>query len=325
MLHNANYCVGLSPAGTINRWGSLPAGGPAGVEVPLIGPVRVPVGDQHHLTELVHQVSKGASGTILRLYLKRPGDSNSFVQVDETPLEDYGTRNIQWGTAIRFLESEQWKITAQQPTPGSLSVKVSGQAKKYDYRNTPPVSVQDAIYLAGDDFTLNAFLGAVRPNYGEDILAAHPGYSPSWFNGGISGMTVVNYFASQLAIDMAGPMQSFKYVGLCFGLADLLASNTPQQILNSYQNVLLKLISSGYIPVVATIPYYASLASQAAALNNDLASYSTRFGTPQGPDLYTWFSLNPSGVGAGTPVVPTAQGSVDTQRLWAQAMDFLYS
>ncbi len=319
-------CVGLSPAGSINRWGSLPSGSPAGVEVPLIGPVRVPAGDEHHITDFVAQVQKGSGGTLLKLYRKAASNSASFVQVDETPIDDYGTRNIQLGSAIRFLETEQWKVTVKQTTPGRVTLKIGGQTKRYDVRTTPAVlPLLDQIYLAGDDFTLQAFAGSVRPNYGEDILAAHPGYSPSWRNGGIAGMTAVTYLASQLAADMVGAMVGFKYIGLCFGLADIVAGNTPTDTIMAILNIVRRLMRAGYTPVVATMPYYSTYASQIAALNNDLRQYATQFTIPAGPDLEAWFLANPSGVGAGTPIIPTAQGAIDTVRLWAQAMDSIYT
>lgn len=324
-------CVDLSPAGTINRWCSINSP-PANVEVPLMGPFTVPTGDSHHLTELIAQVGKGASdavgttGTIIRAYYKLSGASQSFVQVDEIAVPEYGVRNIQWGTAMRFKEGESWKFTIQQSIPTRLALKVSGQSKKYDLRNTPAVlPLLDQLYVVGDDFTLAAFNGAVRPNYGECIVAAHPGYAPSWFNGGIAGMTAVTYWASQSAVDLLGPMRGFKYIGLSLGLNDLVNGNTPTAILLAYINIVKRLISRDFTPIVATLPYYAPLADRIFSLNKDLLQYASQFNIPAGPDLYSWFSLNPSGVASGTPVVPTAQGKVDTIRLWAQTMDSLYT
>lgn len=321
-----SFCVDLSPAGTINRWGFLSSGTPAGVEIPLIGPVTVPQGDQHHLTEMVSQVAKGSDGTLFRVYKKITGATSRFTQVDETPHPDYGTKNIQLGTAIRFLEGESWKVTVRQSIPGRLSLKVSGQARKYDVKNTPAhLSLLDQLFIAGDDFTKAAFDGAVRPNYGECILGAHPGYTPSWRDGSVAGMTIVNYFSTQSAIDLNGQMAGFKYVGLCLGMNDLIAGTSPSIIMLNYLKTVKRLISRGYTPIVTPLPYYAPLLASIQSLNNDLLQYSSQFNIPVGPDLYTWFASNPADVAVGTPVVPAVQGKLDTVRLWAQALDYLYT
>jgi hypothetical protein len=319
-------CVGLSPAGTINRWATLTAGTPAGVEIPVIGPVVVPAGDQHHLTDFVSQVAKGADGTLFRVYKKLAGDSLSFTQVDETTHPDYGTKNVQWGTAMRFLEGESWKVTAQQSTPGRLSLKVNGQAKKFDVINGKPASgLLDQLFIAGEDFHLAAFDGAVRPNYGECVLAAHPTYTPSWRNGAIAGMKAAPYRAGRLAQDMVGPMLGYKFVGLTFGLSDIIAGTSQGAFCHEMYWMLTTLVAAGFTPVVPTLPYIAQYATQIASFNNDLRNYSAQFSIPQGPDLYNWFVANPSGVTGSNPVIPTSQGAIDTVRLWAQAMDYLYT
>lgn len=319
-------CVGLSPAGTINRWATLSAGTPAGVEMPVVGPITVPDGDEHHLTDFVSQVAKGADGTIFRLYKKRAGASLSFTQVDETCHPDYGTKNLQFGTAFRFLPGESWKLTAQQSSPGRLSIKVNGQAKKFDSRNSPPAAgLLDQMYIAGDDFALAAFGGAVRPNYGECIVAAHPNYTPSWRNGAIAGMTAETYLNTYLTAAIAGAMVGYKYVALCFGLAEAVAGSSPTRFVRAMNMMIKALVAAGYTPIVPSLPYVAQYLTQVVTLNYDLLSYAAQYGIPQGPDLYNWFALNQSGVVAGPPVVPSSQGAIDTVRLWAQAMDYLYT
>lgn len=126
-------CVGLAnPGGTISRFGVSAAG--SLTEVDLIGPVTVPANDEHHLTDLHVGVAKGAAGTRFGLHY-RTSSAASWVQLDETPIGDYGSHVVTWGTSHKIKAGEDWKVTLIQTTVARASARMAGQAKISDSRS----------------------------------------------------------------------------------------------------------------------------------------------------------------------------------------------
>lgn len=131
----------VNPVGTIQKFGTLPAG--ALVETLIVGPIQVtpnPSGqalvgppEEHHLTDFKCAVAKGAAGTIFRLY--RSSDGVTYVQIDAIEIGDYGTYTSTYGTSVKIKAGEYWKVTLQQSTVARASIKVGGQARNADVRD----------------------------------------------------------------------------------------------------------------------------------------------------------------------------------------------
>lgn len=125
--------VGLqNPVGTINRSGRSSGG--ATSETELISAVSVPSGDEHHLTDFVYGVAKGAAGTIFRIYA-RASSSDSWTQVGDIECGDYGTYTRSFGTSLKIPAGHQWRVTVQQSTAARCSIGVNGVAKVTDVRD----------------------------------------------------------------------------------------------------------------------------------------------------------------------------------------------
>jgi hypothetical protein len=124
--------VGLSPMGTINRFGILPSG--ATVETVIVGPITVPSQDEHHLTDFHVGVAKGSVLTLFRIYYQ-PVGAAGFTEVDEIPIGDYGSNVLTLSTSIRVKAGEAWKVTVSQGTPGRVTLRVGGQTKIQDSRD----------------------------------------------------------------------------------------------------------------------------------------------------------------------------------------------
>lgn len=126
-------CIGLQdPGGTISKSGRSSTG--SLTEIDLIAAVTVPSGDVHHLTDFKFAVAKGAAGTIFRLY-GRETSGDSWVQIDDFEIGDYGIFSETKGTSHKFAAGEQWKLTVQQSTIARCAAQVGGQAKGANVRD----------------------------------------------------------------------------------------------------------------------------------------------------------------------------------------------
>lgn len=126
-------CVGLQdPSGTISKSGRSTTG--SLTEIDLIAAVTVPADDAHHLTDFQFSVAKGAAGTIFRLY-GRAASTDSWTQVNDFEVGDYGIFNATAGMSHKFKAGEQWKVTVLQTTIARCAARVGGIAKGADVRD----------------------------------------------------------------------------------------------------------------------------------------------------------------------------------------------
>lgn len=121
-----------NPTGTINRSGRSAAG--SLTEIELISAVSVPSGDQHHITDLVFDVARGAAGTIFRLYA-RAASTDSWTQIGEIECGDYGAYTRTYGVSKKIPGGHQWRLTLQQTTIARAGAEVHGVAALADVRD----------------------------------------------------------------------------------------------------------------------------------------------------------------------------------------------
>lgn len=128
-----SICVGLQdPAGTISKSGRSSTG--SLTEATLISAVTVPTGDVHHLLDFKFAVQKGAAGTLFRLY-GRAASTDSWVQVDDFEVGDYGIFSETKGVSHKFKAGAQWYMTVIQTTIARVACRVGGLAKGVDVRD----------------------------------------------------------------------------------------------------------------------------------------------------------------------------------------------
>lgn len=126
-------CVALeNPAGTISKSGRSSTG--SLTEVDLISAVSVPTGDRHDLTDFKFAVQKGAAGTLFKLY-GRASSSDSWTQVDDFEIGDYGIFSETKGISHKFVGGSQWKMTVIQTTIARVACRVGGISKITDVKD----------------------------------------------------------------------------------------------------------------------------------------------------------------------------------------------
>jgi lysophospholipase L1-like esterase len=189
-----------------------------------------------------------------------------------------------------------------------------------DVHSLSPDSV-DTIFFMGDSITAVSFdrLPARQPSYAEVVHGAHPAFFPAMIDGGIAGEVSsdgLSHINSWLALN-----PDFKFWALGYGTNDARRNVNPETFRANMQTLIDRVKAAGRVPIIARIPYspvpeYATIPTYNQVINELVTANNL----VPGPDLYAWFSSNPSELGPDG-IHPTNDGAVSINRLWAQALN----
>ncbi len=177
----------------------------------------------------------------------------------------------------------------------------------------------DAWLFLGDSIGAGVFDRADdhRPSFADDVAAAHPGYTPLMINAGLPRLR------SWEAIDHVDRILSLnpdaRVVAVTIGSND---GDLPR-LRAALQGIVGKIRAAGKLPILSRIPFQTKYGQDYVAVKNEVVDEVVRAeGLLPGPDLYAWFKRYPERLADG--LHPDGQGSVDMQRLWAEAAAPLY-
>jgi lysophospholipase L1-like esterase len=156
-----------------------------------------------------------------------------------------------------------------------------------------------------------------RPSFADDVARRHPGHAPVMINAGLPRLR------SWEAIDQVDRVLSLnpdaRVVAVTLGSND---GDLPR-LREALRGIVAKIRAAGKLPVLARIPFQTKYGQDYVAVKNEVVDEVVReAGLLPGPDLYGWFKRFPGRLHDG--LHPDGQGSVDMQRLWAEAVEPLY-
>jgi lysophospholipase L1-like esterase len=185
--------------------------------------------------------------------------------------------------------------------------------------------VRDAWFFMGDSITAFAF-GRPPPKtrgFAEWIHRRHPAFDPSVVNGGIGGDKSDEGLARIDAWLAKNP--DARYWGIAYGTNDAAGDTADTARFRANLTSMIERVrAAGRVPVLSTIPFASDGHHRHIPAFNAVIDELTRANAlPRGPDLYAWFAQHPDELRDG--IHPTEGGIASINRLWAEAMDSLYS
>ena len=177
----------------------------------------------------------------------------------------------------------------------------------------------DVWVVFGDSIVSTVFDRAPehQPSFPELIASRYPGYFPAVIAAGIGSL---HHHDAWTRIDEVLALNpAARVVVLSFGVNDW----DPAAYRRDLTEVILRVRASGRIPLVPRIPFRTDGRVDYAGQLNDVVDAVTREqGLVPGPDLYDWFVTHPGQLTDG--LHPDPEGSLETIRLWADAVAPLY-
>jgi lysophospholipase L1-like esterase len=183
----------------------------------------------------------------------------------------------------------------------------------------------DTWFFMGDSITAFAF---GRPpgkalGFADRIHRKHPANDPVVVNGGIGGDKSDEGLLRVDAWLAKNPDARFWALG--YGTNDAAGDATDtSRFRANLQAMIDRVRAAGRVPIMATIPFASDghhrSIPQFNAVIDDLARANA---LPRGPDLYAWFAQHPDELRDG--IHPDDDGISSIDRLWAEAVDGLYS
>lgn len=183
----------------------------------------------------------------------------------------------------------------------------------------------DTWFFMGDSITAFAFGRPPAPeaSFAAQIHARHPPHSPAVHNGGIGGDKSDD--GSAHIEEWLARNPDARFWAIAYGTNDA-AGNTrdTSRFEKSIQFIIDKVKAAGHVPILAAIPF-ASDGQHAniTRFNEAIEELRRRNSLPRGPDLYAWFAAHPEQLRDG--LHPDAKGIEAINRLWAEAVDPLYT
>jgi lysophospholipase L1-like esterase len=187
-------------------------------------------------------------------------------------------------------------------------------------------AISDTWFFMGDSITAFAFdrvSDTHQPSFAAIIAQRHAGFFPEMINGGIGGensLDATKHIDEWLKLN---PDQHFW--GLGYGTNDS-AGNTqdPAPFKSNMQTLITKIKAAGHVPILARIPFATDgQHDHIPSFNRAIDELTASNGLLPGPDLYEWFKAHPDEL--RDKLHPTDQGIVSMNRLWADAMERLYT
>jgi lysophospholipase L1-like esterase len=178
----------------------------------------------------------------------------------------------------------------------------------------------DVWLFLGDSIDAGVFdrSPAHQPSFSRWVARAHPGYWPVMVNAGLPRLR--SYEAAERVDEVLALFPDAKVVAVTLGSND---GDLPR-LEAALHAVVDKVQRAGRIPLLSRIPFQTKYGEDYVAVKNqvvDQVASAARLWP--GPDLYAWFKAHPERLHDG--LHPDGQGSVDMQRLWAEAGERLYA
>ncbi|MGK4002101.1 GDSL-type esterase/lipase family protein [Sorangium sp. So ce1036] len=191
---------------------------------------------------------------------------------------------------------------------------------------------EDTWFFLGDSITAFAYdrdTPATQPSFAENIHAAHAAYYPAMINGGIGGELTKASDDRPSALDRIDQVlemnPDYRFFAIGYGTNDSWDQTDPSTFKKNLQTLIDKIKAAGRVPVLARIPYAPDGAHDALDVFNEaIDELAEQNDLVPGPDLYTWFKDHPEGL-SDDNVHPSPAGRVAMNKLWADAVDSLYT
>jgi acyl-CoA thioesterase-1 len=182
----------------------------------------------------------------------------------------------------------------------------------------------DTWIFLGDSITQ----GGLQREFGvntvdQKVHEALPDYYPALINAGIGGELTTGGLARLDALFEAN--LDFFHVGILYGTNDSWGNKDPAatHFGDQLSELVQRVLDSGRVPFVATIPFSTTAHDTLPAYNAVIASVVADRGLPCGPDFYAWFRDHPEDL-SSDGVHPNSQGYRSMNLLWAEAMQAYY-
>jgi len=177
----------------------------------------------------------------------------------------------------------------------------------------------DVWVFFGDSITSGVFDRAPehQPSFAEAVAARHPGRFPAMIAAGVGRLHVGE------AADQVGEILALNPDARVFAIGVGSNDNDPVAFRADLERLVRRVRAAGRIAVVARIPFQTKYPfDYVGPLDQVVDEVARAAGFPPGPDLYSYFKAHPERLTDG--LHPDAAGSVEMNRLWAQAADELY-
>ncbi len=177
----------------------------------------------------------------------------------------------------------------------------------------------DVWLFLGDSIDAGVFdrSPAHQPSFARAIARAHPGYFPAMVNAGLPRLR--SWEAIDRVDEILALFPTARVVAVTLGSND---AELPR-LRAALQGIVGKIRAAGRIPLLSRIPFQTKYGQDYVAVKNEVLDEVVRSeGLLAGPDLYSWFKARPDQLHDG--LHPDGPGSVEMQRLWAEAAAPLY-
>lgn len=185
--------------------------------------------------------------------------------------------------------------------------------------------VSDSWFFMGDSIVAFAFGRPPAPDlaFAAVVHQRRPRHFPAVINGGIGGEKSdegVRHIDEWLAQNPDSRFWCLEY-GTNDAAGD--ASDT-SRFKSNLETLVGRIQKAGRVPILATIPFASDGHHRnIPRFNGVIDALRAAFSLPAGPDLYTWFSAHPEELRDG--LHPDDRGIASINRLWAEAVDPLYT
>ncbi|WP_438015749.1 GDSL-type esterase/lipase family protein [Sorangium sp. So ce315] len=217
-------------------------------------------------------------------------------------------------------------VTAAPATTDETGVQID-EIDVHDISN----GAEDTWFFLGDSITAFAYdrdTPATQPSFAENIHAAHEAHFPAMINGGIGGELTRANDTRPSALDRIDDVlemnPDFHFFAIGYGTNDSWDQTNPTTFKANLQELIDRIQEAGRVPVLARIPFSPDGHHDALGVFNQAIDELTQAnGLLPGPDLYAYFEEHPEQL--DDEVHPGPAGRVAMNRLWADAVDVLYT
>ncbi|MGK3999932.1 GDSL-type esterase/lipase family protein [Sorangium sp. So ce1024] len=221
---------------------------------------------------------------------------------------------------VRFV------VTAAPATSDETGVQID-EIDVHDISN----GAEDTWFFLGDSITAFAYdrdTPATQPSFAENIHAAHEAHFPAMINGGIGGELTRANDGRPSALDRIDDVlemnPDFHFFAIGYGTNDSWDQTDPTTFKANLQELIDRIQDAGRVPVLARIPFSPDGHHEALdVFNQAIDELTQENGLLPGPDLHAYFEEHPEQL--DDQVHPGPAGRVAMNRLWADAVDVLYT
>ncbi|WP_437956311.1 GDSL-type esterase/lipase family protein [Sorangium sp. So ce119] len=249
------------------------------------------------------------------------GTWKSVAEVTDNPVRtrahsfDFGGQS--W---VRFV------VTAAPATTADAGVQLD-EIDVHDISN----GAEDTWFFLGDSITAFAYdrdTPATQPSFAENIHAAHEANYPAMINGGIGGELTKATDDRPSALDRLDDVlemnPDFHFFAIGYGTNDSWDQTDPSTFRSNLQELIDRIQEAGRVPVLARIPFSPDGHHDTLdVFNQAIDELTQENGLVPGPDLYAYFEDHPEQL--DDQVHPGPAGRVAMNKLWAEAVDVLYT